>query len=66
MKLEKKNLKVAADTSPKDIKATITGKYAVSKKYILSAIDELGKIAKDDTVAKEAIANLGVVLFDLD
>lgn len=33
--------------------------------YIKSAIDELGKIAKDDVLAKEAIANLAVVLLDL-
>lgn len=33
--------------------------------YIKSAIDELGKVAKDDVLAKEAIANLAVVLLDL-
>lgn len=33
--------------------------------YIKQAIDELGQVAKDDIVAKEAIANLSVVLLDL-
>lgn len=33
--------------------------------YIKSAIDELGKVARDDVLAKEAIANLAVVLLDL-
>lgn len=33
--------------------------------YIKQAIDALGQIAKDDIVAKESIANLSVVLLDL-
>ena len=33
--------------------------------HIQSAIDCLGQIAKDDEVAKDSIANLGVVLLDL-
>ncbi|WP_301003112.1 hypothetical protein [uncultured Duncaniella sp.] len=42
------------------------GKYAEGRKYIRAAIDSLGKVAKDDPKAKEAIANLGVVFLDLD
>ena len=42
-----------------------SNKYDKTIQYIRCAIDELGKIAKDDVQAKEAIANLGVVLFDL-
>lgn len=40
-------------------------KYGECKKSIRSAIDALGNIAKDDILAREAIANLSVVLFDL-
>lgn len=32
---------------------------------IQKAIDQLGEVAMDDEVAKESIANLGVVLLDL-
>lgn len=32
---------------------------------ILCAIDSLGSIAKEDELARESIANLSVVLFDL-
>ena len=41
-------------------------RYISASKYIRSAIDELGKIAKDDVLAQESIANLGVVLLDLN
>ena len=33
--------------------------------HIKSAIDILGSIAESDTVARDSIANLGVVYFDL-
>lgn len=35
-------------------------------KHIQSAIECLGKIASCDNVAKDSIANLGVVMLDLD
>ena len=35
-------------------------------KHIQSAIECLGKIASSDDVAKDSIANLGVVMLDLD
>lgn len=59
MKIEKKNLKSATS---RPVEAS---KYDATRKYIRSAIDELGKIAKDDVTAKSAIADLGVILFDL-
>lgn len=40
--------------------------YTEACKYIKSAIDVLGKSAKDDVLAQESIANLGVVLLDLN
>lgn len=42
-----------------------TGGRDEAVEYIKSAIHTLGTNAKDDIVAKEAIANLSVVLFDL-
>lgn len=54
MKIEKKQATPVA-----------ASKYDESRKYIRCAIDSLGKIAKDDPVAREAIANLGVVCLDL-
>lgn len=39
--------------------------YDEAQKHIKCAIDALGKHAKDDVLAKESIANLSVVLFDL-
>lgn len=39
---------------------------AEAKKYIRCAIDALGKQAQSgDTVARDALANLSVILFDL-
>ena len=35
-------------------------------KHIQSAIECLGKIASCDNIAKDSIANLGVVMLDLD
>ena len=35
-------------------------------KHIQSAIECLGKIAECDNIAKDSIANLGVVMLDLD
>lgn len=39
--------------------------YDRSRTYIKAAIDCLGTQAKDDVLAKEAIANLSVILLDL-
>lgn len=44
----------------------VDNRYVGASKYIRSAIEELGKIAKDDVLAQESIANLGVVLLDLN
>ena len=40
-------------------------KYQDTIDYIKAAIDSLGNIAQDDDLAKDAIANLSVVLLDL-
>ena len=39
--------------------------YAEAQKHIRAAIDCLGKAAKDNIIAQESIANLSVVLLDL-
>ena len=40
-------------------------KYDSAVEYIQSAMDELNSLAKTDEVAKDAIVNLGVIMFDL-
>lgn len=53
-----------AKISDKDLKSVQDPKDC-AKDHIQCAITELGKIAKDDTIAKDSIANLAVVLLDL-
>lgn len=43
----------------------LTCKYQAAIDLISSAIESLAEIAKDDAVAKDSIANLGVVMLDL-
>lgn len=40
-------------------------KYDAALELISAAIESLAEIAKDDIVAKDSIANLGVVMLDL-
>lgn len=40
-------------------------KYANAINLISAAIESLAEIAKDDAIAKDSIANLGVVMLDL-
>lgn len=66
----KKNQKVTAGKELKiqkkrDVKAS-TDSRAEAQKYIKCAIDALGASAKSgDTIARDALANLSVILFDL-
>lgn len=63
MKVSKNNLKIVAAES-----ADATNKtpdYSEAESHIKKAIEILGKLAKTDPKAKEAVANLGVTLFDL-
>lgn len=57
MKIQKVKKKGTVESSKSNYDETL--------KYIKSAIDSLGKVAKDDVIARESIANLSVVLFDL-
>lgn len=45
--------------------STCDCKYARSLELISAAIESLAEIAKDDQIAKDSIANLGVVMLDL-
>lgn len=42
-----------------------TASYEQAINFIHDAIDALGAVAKNDPIARESIANLSVVLFDL-
>lgn len=50
--------------SKKDI--TCSKSYTEAVKHIQAAIDSLGAVAASDKIAKESIANLGVVALDLN
>lgn len=64
MKVTKNNRK--PDTAkPQTSASDNSGKYDECIQFIRSAIDCLGVNAKNDDKAKEAIANLSVILFDL-
>ena len=43
----------------------ITNKYQTAIDHIQEAIQSLGPDAKEDEIARDAIANLSVVLFEL-
>lgn len=45
--------------------AACTCRYQCAIDLISGAIESLAEIAKDDQIAKDSIANLGVVLLDL-
>ena len=44
---------------------TVSNKYQVAIDHIQEAIQSLGPNAKEDEIARDAIANLSVVLFEL-
>lgn len=59
-----KNKKVCAAKETNTV-TEVKSKYQATIDYIKAAIDSLGSIAQDDDLAKDAIANLSVVLLDL-
>lgn len=65
MRIKKSN----PSTTPASVKAATQSapesNYSEAIGYIQSAISSLSSLAKTDEVAKESIANLGVVLLDL-
>lgn len=61
MKITKASTNVKCDTSGK---TECNSRYSKAEKYIKSSIEELSKL-EDDDIAKDCIANLAVVLFDM-
>lgn len=45
--------------------ATSGPKYGDAIDFIRKAIDSLGRVSKEDAIARDAIANLSVVLLDI-
>lgn len=50
---------------PEEVDTAQVAKYPEACDHILAAINSLAAVAQDDTDAREAIANLSVVLLDL-
>ncbi len=75
MKIIKKNVKASEDiavehievnTVPVEAEPVVSEcPYQCAIDHIYKSIECLGAVAKDDALARESIANLSVVLFDL-
>lgn len=65
MKIARKVTVVSNTATTQSTSISAKSNYEQAMKHIKSAIDCLGKEAKSSVVAKESIANLGVVLFDI-
>lgn len=67
MRIVKKTTNVSSSTKDESVQNqdVCANKYSDALDCIKSAIDSLSKDAKTDVVARESIANLSVVLFDL-
>lgn len=63
MKIQKRTIKSCEDTSCEV--PVVTCSYPDAIDSIMNAIESLGAVAADDPIARESIANLSVVLFDL-
>ena len=64
-KVAEAEVKTEQTEKPEETEVKANRSYERSRKYIRAAIDCLGANAKDDVLAKEAIANLSVILLDL-
>lgn len=65
MKISKTKKCVSAASTSKADSVTEVSKYQPGIDYIKAAIDSLAENAKEDDIAKDAIANLSVVLLSL-
>lgn len=69
MKITKRTIKACEDLAVEEtavpVAPVFTSPYQCAIDRIMDAIDCLSVIAKDDTLARDSIANLSVVLFDL-
>lgn len=55
----------AIEEAVEEAEACCECKYAAALDLIGAAIEALAEVAKDDQIAKDSIANLGVVMLDL-
>lgn len=76
MKIKKKSIKATTDpinqalvieeiTPVESVSPICDCKYQNAMDLISAAIESLAEVAKEDAIAKDSIANLGVVLLDL-
>lgn len=66
MKIKKNSVMNTQMKIQKPSKVQASNDKAEAKKYIKCAIDSLGASAKNgDAIARDALANLSVILFDL-
>lgn len=65
MKIQKRAVKANTELLEELVPTIEECPYQCAIDNILSAIECLGEIAKEDELARESIANLSVVLFDL-
>lgn len=74
MKITKRTIKACEATTDLPAEGTIvvesaepvvTCPYTAAIDSIMNAIESLGAVAQNDELARESIANLSVVLFDL-
>lgn len=65
MKISKTKKCVSVASTSKADSVTEVNKYQTGIDYIKAAIDSLAENAKEDDIAKDAIANLSVVLLSL-
>ncbi len=63
MKIQKRTIKACEDVTCDPVVETCQYQNAIDS--IMCAIECLGAVATNDPIARESIANLSVVLFDL-
>lgn len=66
MQIKKNQKRVTASKKVSSKKVSANKNYEEAQKHIKCAIDALAACGKSDEVAKDSIANLGVVLFDIN
>ena len=69
MKIKRRTIKACEDLAVEEaavpVTPVFTSPYQCAIDRIMEAIECLGAVAIDDVLARESIANLSVVLFDL-
>lgn len=65
MKIQRKSAVKSCEEVAVEAMIPETCPYTTAIEYIRCAIEDLGAVASTDAIARESIANLSVVLFDL-